>query len=229
MFKKLLIVPLAMLLVVLSCQGEGCLTGDLVQAVREGNISRIKNLLKLTSPDARDKYGRTALAYADDPKVVQILIANGANINCREALLMASARGNIEVIEILVKAGANVNTTDWYHFSALMYAVICVQPEAVKFLINAGANVKAKTGDLFFHPRESKRYRIGERTQVSFTARFLCDYEWVRKFMCKYTPSFEFETFYFPLHFWNKSRPLTSSEIDASKIIEQLLIDAEKV
>jgi len=65
--------------------------------------------------NVRDECGRTALmraAYDGSTDVVKSLISKGADVNAKDlwdvtALIMATARGRVEIVRILKEAGAS--------------------------------------------------------------------------------------------------------------------------
>src|SRR5712692_393419 len=58
---------------------------DLREAVRTGNVDRVKSLLE-SGADANTSYenGFTPIYFADNPKIVDFLIAHGARLNIRD-------------------------------------------------------------------------------------------------------------------------------------------------
>ena len=83
--------------------------------------------------------------YSKD--IIQLLIQGGADPNKasrngQTPLHWAAAEGHKDVIPILLKGGANPNKTDSTGRAPLYYARKYgrSQPDAVKFLLNGGAN-----------------------------------------------------------------------------------------
>ncbi len=77
---------------------------------------------------ARDHDGDFALINAMDPKMVQLLIDSGARVNDRNKrghtpLMMAAARGLIDIVRILIENGAEVTDRDPRGHTALMMAI----------------------------------------------------------------------------------------------------------
>jgi cytohesin len=73
--------------------------------------------------------------------VVELLIANGANVNVGGALNEAVRHGK-EMVELLITYGANVNVGKW---TALHVAVDFGRRDMAELLIAKGADVNAKS------------------------------------------------------------------------------------
>jgi len=116
-------------------------------------------------------------ARSGKPEALKLLLAHGANVNAGEtsrgqtALMWAASSGNVAAIRTLVEAGANVqarsNERDFRNyaplsgkdaiggvqtgvkveFSPLLFAVRAGQLDAVKVLLDAGANPNETTPD----------------------------------------------------------------------------------
>lgn len=85
-----------------------------------------------------------------DPKVIKLLLKEGANINTKNnsgetILIMAAMNSNPEIIKMFIKKGFDVNAKDGLGYTALIEATIHHSPEALKLLIDAGADVDAQT------------------------------------------------------------------------------------
>lgn len=110
------------------------------------------------SLQARDKYGRTVLAYAASAyldaslPMVNVLLASGAiateaDTEGATPLLFAARGGSVETIQVLLTAGASIQTKDKLGVTALMYALREPYtggrnvPQTVKFLLTAGAKI----------------------------------------------------------------------------------------
>jgi serine/threonine-protein phosphatase 6 regulatory ankyrin repeat subunit B len=68
-------------------------------------------------PNLQDSFGRSALHYAQDSEVIELLIENGANIDLRDsegqtALHRAAGQGNLDTLVALLKLGADLETED---------------------------------------------------------------------------------------------------------------------
>jgi ankyrin repeat protein len=77
----------AYLLIVITSLGPASreIGEDLREAVRKGNADRVKSLLE-SGADANTSYenGFTPIYFADNPKIVDLLIAHGARLNIRD-------------------------------------------------------------------------------------------------------------------------------------------------
>ena len=69
---------------------------------------------------------------------------NAADYDCRTALHLGAAVGNLEIVKILVQFGAKIGFQDRWGVDALMEAVKHKQSNVAKFLIEAGANVNTE-------------------------------------------------------------------------------------
>lgn len=125
----------------------------LIEAVKNGNRSGVRGLLKQRAPvNASDADGTTALHWAvraSDEEVIQLLIRAGANVKSADRygftpLALAAENGNAAVIEILLKAGADANAMLPEGETVLMTAARTGKADAIKALIGHGANVNAK-------------------------------------------------------------------------------------
>lgn len=103
--------------------------------------------------------------FKGNPDMVELLLKNGAIIDFtgpenRTALMAASiykSEKYEQVLELLIKHGAEINKTDDYGFTALEYAARSGNADAIKILVNAGAdlNHQHKAADLalkYGHP-----------------------------------------------------------------------------
>lgn len=90
----------------------------LVGAASEGNLDKVKELVKEGEVDARDWDKLTGL-------------------------IGASSSGHLDICKFLLKAGANVNAQDKDGISALMEASIMGHAEVAKLLLDNGAEVDA--------------------------------------------------------------------------------------
>ena len=110
----------------------------LMQAADAGKAGVVKLLLE-NHVKIRKK-GKTALskaAYHGHLKVVEILIAHGANVNTKDfrtPLMWAAGNGHFEIVKLLIAHGADIKTKDKYGESALDHAKEEKHPKLVKFL-----------------------------------------------------------------------------------------------
>ncbi|KAK3670456.1 hypothetical protein LTR78_009697 [Recurvomyces mirabilis] len=118
-----------------------------------GLIAKFLNVVLETSADV-NVYGRrwgTPLQYAAKKghrEIVMMLLKAGANVNAegepRSALQDVARAGDLETARLLVKAGADLEMDIDGHGTPLQLASWFGNPGIVQFLIEAGANVKAK-------------------------------------------------------------------------------------
>jgi len=101
-----------------------------------------------------NEHGVTPLALACEngsAPVVEKLLAAGANPNAADqagetVLMTASETGNVAVVKALLAKGANPNLKErTQDQTALMWAAAEKHPEAIKALIDGGADIKARS------------------------------------------------------------------------------------
>lgn len=126
-------------------------TNALMFAAESGYTDIVKTLLAAgANINAQNTYGWTALMHASkraDSALIQTLIDGGANIALRtneknnklDALIIASAHGNLNAVKTLIAAGANINTKDKNGWSAMYWASGMGHKEVVDALLAAGA------------------------------------------------------------------------------------------
>ena len=100
--------------------------GDLFDAAMDGNIRRVRELLK---------------AKADVNYTESIPKEGGGTIDEWTPLMSAVARGNLEMVQTLVKAGAWVNYMNSLAVNALWMAANNGHVNIVTYLLKQGANV----------------------------------------------------------------------------------------
>ncbi|OCQ95988.1 hypothetical protein BCD64_11540 [Nostoc sp. MBR 210] len=112
-------------------------------AACHGHVDIVKTLVAAGVPDS------CALVYAyeqDLTLAAKTLMSAGVHFNWYyffEQLENAAITGNLAVIQILIKIGINVDLQSYEPGTALMSAAECGQLEAVKLLVEAGADVNA--------------------------------------------------------------------------------------
>lgn len=142
------------------------------------NNPELINLLIKSGADinAQDGEGRTPLMYASSlgrAEIADILIKAGAKVNAKDkldrtSLSFASMKGDINLISLLLNNRAEVNPERRTEAegvkiltrSPLMFAILYDNSEAVKFLIDKGANVNDQDtrGDTPLHYACNKKF-----------------------------------------------------------------------
>jgi ankyrin repeat protein len=158
-------------------------TAPLHYAARAGDLATVQSLLRSgAKADAENRYGVTPLSLAveaGDVNVVNTLIAAGANVNHAlpegETILMTAARtGNVGVLSALLKRDARVEARDgFYGETALIWATAADHAEAVRVLLDAGADVNARSASAEFARRNAglTRLSLGQWTPLMYAAR----------------------------------------------------------
>lgn len=132
-------------------EGDG--STALAWAVARSNVVIAELLLKAgANPDLTNELGFGPLSLAitnGSAAIVRMLLEKGANPNVArengETPLMTAARlGQVEVVKLLLDRKANVNVRDKkFGQTPLMWAA--GRPEAVRLLVNHGADIRATT------------------------------------------------------------------------------------
>ncbi|MBI4641724.1 MAG: caspase family protein [Candidatus Tectomicrobia bacterium] len=145
---------IAVLLLLLFVPLTASATDELIEAVRQGNLTKVNALLnKGTDANAKDKEGRTVLMYAaakGDLSIVRALLAQGADVNvidlrARAALIFAVQKGDPSIVKALLDKGANVNAVAGVQGTALTFAAMYGRTDVVKILLDHRANVNVKS------------------------------------------------------------------------------------
>jgi Ankyrin repeats (3 copies)/Ankyrin repeat len=132
-----------------SAPAQAAATGaELFAAASAGDLAKVQALLDGgLSPDVKNEYGATPLAYASDKghlEIVKLLLARGATVDVEDtfyhstALAWAAYNGHAEIVRALIGAGANPE-------GAVMMAINRDKPAVVKVVLESG---KVATGDL---------------------------------------------------------------------------------
>ena len=120
---------------------------DLFRAAIQGQPERVQTILS-SGGDVNSKVrGRTAImvaAYSGNYRVMQVLIAYGANINLADnhgstALMDAIIFGDPRLVRLLISAGADVNAEDKLGVRVLVKAKKSGHTQLLKVLEEAGA------------------------------------------------------------------------------------------
>jgi ankyrin repeat protein len=128
---------------------------SLAWAVYNDDLVAMDLLIKAgANPDLANEYGVTPLSLAcsnRNPAAVERLLDAGANPNATlwtgETVLMTCSRaGSLNSIKALLAKGAKVNAKEGRRGqTALMWAISQGYPEIAHLLVNAGADVRAKS------------------------------------------------------------------------------------
>ncbi|MDX1960130.1 MAG: ankyrin repeat domain-containing protein [Leptospiraceae bacterium] len=130
--------------------------GELLEAVRDSNVMRLKELLKeKINLEITDSNELTALMLAsrdNNLELVQLLSEAGANLNAknkengRTPLMLAASHGHTEIIKYLAsQKRILINAKDKEGKTALIHSVIHGKKDSVALLIEYKANVNART------------------------------------------------------------------------------------
>jgi ankyrin repeat protein len=124
-------------------QREGAMTEEFLKAVTQGEVEKVKEMLK-TDPQlsqAKDPRGVSAIlkaVYVGQKEVVEVLLASGLELNVFEA----AATGQTERVRSLIKKDASLaNAFSPDGFTPLGLAVFFGHRETVEMLLAAGAEV----------------------------------------------------------------------------------------
>ena len=125
--------------------GAECDIKNLLMAAQSDHVEAATLLLKHVDVNASSEDGgNTALGFASchgNAKMVQCLIAHGADVNMRGhtyPLTAATLHGHADVMQVLLEHGANVEQVDENGFRPLHVAVIDENLESVKVLVEQG-------------------------------------------------------------------------------------------
>jgi ankyrin repeat protein len=120
---------------------------DLFRAAIQGEPQRVHTILSSGGDVNSQVRGRTALmvaAYSGNYRVMQVLIAYGANVNLADsqgstALMDAIVFGDPRLVHLLISAGADVNAEDKLGVRVLVKAKKSGHTQLLKILEEAGA------------------------------------------------------------------------------------------
>ncbi|MEO8679542.1 MAG: ankyrin repeat domain-containing protein [Vicinamibacterales bacterium] len=129
-------------------------TAPVADAAMAGDKDAVKALLKqAVDVNAAQGDGMTALHWAamnGDTELAQMLLFAGANVRATTRigaytpLFLASQQGHGPIVAALIKAGSEVKAVNGNGTTALMVAAASGEVDAVKALVDGGADVNAK-------------------------------------------------------------------------------------
>jgi hypothetical protein len=126
---------------------------ELLDAVEEGDIARVKKLLdRGANLNAKDILGYTPLhkaAMYGDIELVDLLLRYGADANAKTdkaetPLHLAASRGQADVVKMLLERGADVNARDEKGWTPLHFAAFNNHSNAAKMLLENGADANIR-------------------------------------------------------------------------------------
>jgi ankyrin repeat protein len=137
----------------LGAAGTGGTSASMVKAVKAGDLTAVRALLKQpNAANAAEADATTALHWAvdrDDLAMAQMLVRAGANVKAANRygvtpMYSAALNGNVSMIQLLLEAGADVDVALPEGETALMTAARTGKAGAVKVLLDHGADVNAR-------------------------------------------------------------------------------------
>ena len=139
--------------VMASSPGKGNL--GLCDAARAGLADRVQVLLDggAAVGEKGEVAGRTALHWAvvgGYVDLVRLLLEHGAPVDARDVhgnSPLVFARDNPEIVRLLLASGADPNAEAGYGFTTFLCLAGTAKPEVLGLLLDAGANLKAKSAD----------------------------------------------------------------------------------
>ena len=155
-----------------------CSLSDASKLARTGRWDEVMSLIQTRPELAVREFddGETllsAMSYFGEPRVVQLLIAAGADVNHQdksgETPLLACLEGAYEgkdtkaAMSILLEADANPNQFAYMGQTALHWAVAYRLPDYVEILISSGADPYLKSADL----EPENAFEIASRSMCS--------------------------------------------------------------
>jgi ankyrin repeat protein len=128
---------------------------SLINAVKRGDLPTVRRCLEEgQNPNLRDYGGKTVLMWAStrnhgNVNIVSELLKAGADVNLRDDAspegftpLICAVIGNyVDIVYLLLANGADVNLATHHEVTPLQHACRIGNPEIVKLLLKAGADV----------------------------------------------------------------------------------------
>jgi ankyrin repeat protein len=130
---------------------KGATVSTIHVAAYMGDLDKVKNFIE-KGTDVNTKMvwrSGTALHFAANKGIAELLIANGAKVDPRDQehwtpLHYATSRGDKDTVQLLLTAGANVNAKSFGETTPLHLAVSRRHKNVTELLIANGANVNAR-------------------------------------------------------------------------------------
>jgi len=109
--------------------------------IKQGDFDTVKKMIEADKDCMKQtrRFGMTALKYSivnSQPKIVNFLIKNGADVNEPGLLKEAIGKQNMDILKMLIENGVNPND-----LSALSCSILINYFEGLKFLLSKGAKV----------------------------------------------------------------------------------------
>jgi ankyrin repeat protein len=130
-------------------------TTPLHWAVQKDDLDMVERLLKAgAGVKTKNDYGSTPMSEAalnGNVAIMDRLLKAGADVESpnadgQTALMVIARTSNVEAAKLLISHGANVNAVElWREQTALMWAAAEGQPALVKVLVDAKADVNARS------------------------------------------------------------------------------------
>jgi uncharacterized protein len=130
--------------------------GEIHEAIKNNDGTKVRELIQY-NPDlvfSKDEHGFTPLhlaAACGNKNMVEFLLTTKAEVNAKDNAgsaplhqAVAARGGHINIVKILLAHGADINGADRQGLTPLHYATLADNQDAVRLLINHGANTNAK-------------------------------------------------------------------------------------
>jgi ankyrin repeat protein len=132
-------------------------TAILIEAIYRGQVRKVEQAISAgANVNYHDEDGITPLMCAileekPSPKIIKLLITNGAEVNFNDnrekwtALHFAARAGHVEIANILLGAGALIEARDVFGNTPLMRAISAFKnrEQIIRFLLKHGADRNA--------------------------------------------------------------------------------------